>query len=175
MRRNADQLDLQTYFCGPGVLAKAIKEACQEANCSAVDFAFAKVRSPRTPICCLLLTHMFLGTLLNADDAKSQCCCCPRPPFTLLLLYHIHLRLLRGCRVFPAVLCVNLFYSFMLREKSCITIVGIYQLGAKQRVNKCVCKRPTLPFRRSVSFDRALCLYPSRRGRERHSCVCYIA
>ncbi|KAI0735061.1 NADPH oxidase [Earliella scabrosa] len=31
-----------TYFCGPGVLAKAIKEACQEANCSAVDFAFAK-------------------------------------------------------------------------------------------------------------------------------------
>ncbi|RDX55749.1 NADPH oxidase [Lentinus brumalis] len=31
-----------TYFCGPGVLAKAIKEACQEANCAAVDFTFAK-------------------------------------------------------------------------------------------------------------------------------------
>ncbi|RPD82450.1 NADPH oxidase [Lentinus tigrinus ALCF2SS1-7] len=32
-----------TYFCGPGVLAKAIKEACQEANCASVDFTFAKV------------------------------------------------------------------------------------------------------------------------------------
>ncbi|KAI0361501.1 NADPH oxidase [Trametes cingulata] len=31
-----------TYFCGPGVLAKAIKEACQAANCSNVEFAFAK-------------------------------------------------------------------------------------------------------------------------------------
>ncbi|KAI0801157.1 NADPH oxidase [Fomes fomentarius] len=31
-----------TYFCGPGVLAKAIKVACQDANCAAVDFSFAK-------------------------------------------------------------------------------------------------------------------------------------
>lgn len=35
----------QTYFCGPGGLAKAIKEATQEATSSAVNFTFAKVRS----------------------------------------------------------------------------------------------------------------------------------
>ncbi|KAI0639509.1 NADPH oxidase [Trametes polyzona] len=31
-----------TYFCGPGVLAKAIKEACQAANNRNVEFQFAK-------------------------------------------------------------------------------------------------------------------------------------
>ncbi|KIM48275.1 hypothetical protein M413DRAFT_61551 [Hebeloma cylindrosporum] len=33
-----------TYFCGPGVLAKAIKEACVENTGSTVEFSFAKVR-----------------------------------------------------------------------------------------------------------------------------------
>ena len=36
-------LPSQTYFCGPGVLAKAIKEACVENNNSAIEFSFAKV------------------------------------------------------------------------------------------------------------------------------------
>jgi len=31
-----------TYFCGPGVLAKAIKEATLENTCATVDFSFAK-------------------------------------------------------------------------------------------------------------------------------------
>jgi NADPH oxidase len=31
-----------TYFCGPGVLAKAIKEATLEHTCSTVEFSFAK-------------------------------------------------------------------------------------------------------------------------------------
>ncbi|OBZ79041.1 hypothetical protein A0H81_01005 [Grifola frondosa] len=31
-----------TYFCGPGVLAKAIKEACVVSTCSNIDFSFAK-------------------------------------------------------------------------------------------------------------------------------------
>jgi len=31
-----------TYFCGPGVLAKAIKEATLENTCSTVNFSFAK-------------------------------------------------------------------------------------------------------------------------------------
>lgn len=31
-----------TYFCGPGVLAKAIKEATLENTCSTVEFSFAK-------------------------------------------------------------------------------------------------------------------------------------
>ena len=34
----------QTYFCGPSVLAKAIKEATVEQTCSTIDFTFAKVR-----------------------------------------------------------------------------------------------------------------------------------
>ena len=34
---------LQTYFCGPGVLAKAIKEAISQHSCKNVEFTFAKV------------------------------------------------------------------------------------------------------------------------------------
>ena len=34
-----------TYFCGPGVLAKAIKKATEEASTSTVEFTFAKVSS----------------------------------------------------------------------------------------------------------------------------------
>ncbi|KAJ3503487.1 hypothetical protein NLJ89_g8409 [Agrocybe chaxingu] len=31
-----------TYFCGPGPLAKAIKDACDETTCAKVEFSFAK-------------------------------------------------------------------------------------------------------------------------------------
>lgn len=34
---------VQTYFCGPGALAKAIKEATLAHTCSTVEFSFAKV------------------------------------------------------------------------------------------------------------------------------------
>jgi NADPH oxidase len=39
-----------TYFCGPGVLAKAIKAATVKANSASVNFTFAKV-------CCILLFY----------------------------------------------------------------------------------------------------------------------
>ena len=42
--RIANRLWQQTYFCGPGVLAKAIKEATLEAQCASINFTFAKVR-----------------------------------------------------------------------------------------------------------------------------------
>ena len=38
-----------TYFCGPGVLAKAIKKATEEATTSTVQFTFAKVSYPPDP------------------------------------------------------------------------------------------------------------------------------
>jgi hypothetical protein len=36
-------LNPQTYFCGPGVLAKSIKEATVRHSSSTVEFSFAKV------------------------------------------------------------------------------------------------------------------------------------
>lgn len=42
---------VQTYFCGPGVLAKAIKEATLEHTCSTVEFSFAKVSRLLSPSC----------------------------------------------------------------------------------------------------------------------------
>jgi NADPH oxidase len=36
-------LHVKTYFCGPGALAKAIKEATVQNCSSTVDFTFAKV------------------------------------------------------------------------------------------------------------------------------------
>lgn len=39
-----------TYFCGPGALAKAIKEATDDATSSAVRFTFAKVRYLLDPL-----------------------------------------------------------------------------------------------------------------------------
>ncbi|KAI0778292.1 NADPH oxidase [Trametes elegans] len=66
-----------TYFCGPGVLAKAIKEACQTSNSANVEFMFAKVQFPRCPIDNDALTSRArcIGTLLNAPVMPSR----PRP------------------------------------------------------------------------------------------------
>lgn len=49
---------LQTYFCGPGVLAKAIKEACVAHTNASVDFTFAKVCMNEALIFCLIVSHL---------------------------------------------------------------------------------------------------------------------
>lgn len=41
----------KTYFCGPGVIAKALKEACVENTNSSVEFSFAKVRATCVSLC----------------------------------------------------------------------------------------------------------------------------
>ena len=54
----------KTYFCGPGVIAKALKEACVENTNSSVEFSFAKVRAHICPRVILRLTGSFVGTFL---------------------------------------------------------------------------------------------------------------
>lgn len=54
----------QTYFCGPSVLAKAIKDATIKHTSSSVDFTFAKVRSLSMCSSWRGSYHPSIGTLL---------------------------------------------------------------------------------------------------------------
>lgn len=47
-----------TYFCGPAVLARAIKQATEKATSPSVNFTFAKVRILH---CCFLTCAYFLS------------------------------------------------------------------------------------------------------------------
>jgi hypothetical protein len=61
---------LQTYFCGPGALAKAVKEATEHHTCATVDFSFAKVRTSfQTRFLC---SNFLPGTFLILP--VSGCC-----------------------------------------------------------------------------------------------------
>ena len=77
--RIANRLWQQTYFCGPGVLAKAIKEATLEAQCASINFTFAKVRK-------LYLRHsnsvVVVLTLLSLRRNTSELRIVPRPSFS---------------------------------------------------------------------------------------------
>ncbi len=83
--------------------------ACQDANCAAVDFSFAKVRiiAKGRAKFIVLTTRIFVGALLNVHHACSRGCLSFADCLHLLYL----IRMLRGSRVFPAVLCFNLIFG----------------------------------------------------------------